>query len=187
MQIQEEEETEEMVEPHTLTTADGNTIQVSMAQGGEGTVQLVQTSDGTMPVILTVGGDGQNVDEALQMMNGSLAAVQGHQDGEGQLMMAVPQGDGDNLHLEGQQASQQLQTSDDIADDSQPPELQQEGQVQEVSAPRESTSITQEQAAALQQQMVSQGIISEGSVIAAMEEDEDGTGDGTIYLFVEEQ
>nr|BEH74196.1 CCCTC-binding factor [Hemicentrotus pulcherrimus] len=187
MQIQEQEETEEMVEPHTLTTADGNTIQVSMAQGGEGTVQLMQTSDGTMPVILTVGGDGQNVDEALQMMNGSLAAVQGHQEGEGQLMMAVPQGDGDNLHLEGQQASQQLQTSDDIADDSQPPELQQEGQDQEAPAPRESQSITQEQAAALQQQMVSQGIISEGSVIAAMEEDEDGTGDGTIYLFVEEQ
>nr|CAD22532.1 enhancer binding protein [Paracentrotus lividus] len=187
MQLQEQEATEEILEPQTLTTADGNTIQVSMAQGGEGTVQLVQTSDGTMPIIMTVGGDGQNVDEALQMMNGSLAAVQGQQEGEGQLMMAVPEGDGDNLHLEGQQASQQLQTSDDTADNSQPPELQQEGQVQEASAQQDGHAITQEQAAALQQQMVNQGIISEGSVIAAMEEDEDGAGDGTIYLFVEEQ
>ncbi|XP_041454704.1 transcriptional repressor CTCF-like [Lytechinus variegatus] len=189
MQLQELEAVEEIVEPQTLTTTDGNTIQVSMAQGGEGTVQLVQTSDGTMPVILTVGGDGQNVDEALQMMNGSLAAVQGNQEGEGQLMMAVPQGDGDNMHLESQEATQQLETTEGsaAADNSQPPELTQEGQTQETPTPQDNQAITQEQAAALQQQMVNQGIISEGSVIAAMEEDEDGTGDGTIYLFVEEQ
>lgn len=194
MQLQEEEATEEIVEPQTLTTADGSTIQVAMQQGAEGTVQLVQTSDGTMPVILTVGGDGQNVDEALQMMNGSLAAVQGHQDAQGQLIMSVQQsGDGDNIHLEGQAATQQLQASEDSedsADSAQPPELSKEGQIQiqvQEGPHQDTQTMSREQAAALQQQMVSQGIISEGSVIAAMEEDEDGTGDGTIYLFVEEQ
>ena len=170
MMLQEEAITEEVTETQTLTTADGSTIQVAMQQGAEGTVQLVQTSDGTMPVILTVGGEGHNVDEALQMMNGSLAAVQGQQE-QGQLIMQVPQ-DG-NIHMEGQGA-------DPNQDNSQPPHLEQEGGAQ--GAAQHEVQISQQQTITLHQ-----GMVPEGSVIAAMEEDEDGTGDGTIYLFVEEQ
>ncbi|XP_072169390.1 uncharacterized protein [Diadema setosum] len=188
MQMQEQAAAEDVAETQTLTTADGNTIQVAMQQGAEGTVQLVQTTDGTVPVILTVGGNGQNVDEALQMMNGSIAAVQGNQE-PGQLIMPVEQGEGDNMHIEGQAATNQLQVSEASGDAAQPPELlaEQAGEQQEAPAQPEGQALTEQQAASLQQQMVSQGIISEGSVIAAMEEDDDGTGDGTIYLFVEEQ
>ena len=99
----------------------------------------------------------------------SLAAVQGQQE-QGQLIMQTE----GNLQIEGQ-------AEDTNQDNSQPPQLEQEDGIQDASQ-QEVQTLTQQQTIALHQ-----GMVPEGSVIAAMEEDEDGTGDGTIYLFVEEQ
>lgn len=165
---------EESLGESTTLTVDGTPVQVEMQQGG--TVQIMQTAEGnSVPVtILSVaeGDDSPGGEGALQIVNGTIVQSDGSSQEAGELIMQAS--------LEASDAMEQItqpETSGDAEDGK-------GGLTMQIMAeqPEEEGQATASQSEGVEAQ--DDGNDKAEEVIQAEEQEE---GDGTIYLFVEEQ
>lgn len=185
---------EESLGDSTTLTVDGTPVQVSMQQGMEGTVQIMQTVEGTVPVtILSVSEaeESQSGEGALQIVNGTIVQGDGGEQETGQLIMQVHEEDSPKLQMdqsamEDTKAIQAIATADtgggatdsknSIGMQIMQEQSDQQGEEKIVQTKREEAQ-------------GHNGSTQDGTSQEQVEQSEDPVeeGDGTIYLFVEEQ